>query len=52
MFSDTKLCENMGADFKQNILKSTLAFEQYEEIFQIKKDIRPINVSRKKLLQD
>lgn len=25
----------MGADFKQNILKSTLAFEQYEEIFQI-----------------
>ncbi|MDD2952901.1 MAG: DUF4435 domain-containing protein [Parabacteroides sp.] len=47
-----KLCENMGADFEQNILKSTLAFEQYDEISQIKKDIRSINVLRKKLPQD
>lgn len=46
----TKLCEKMGVDFEQNILKSALAFEQYEEISQIKKDIRLLNVLRKELL--
>lgn len=48
----TKLCENMGVDFEQNILKSALAFEQYDEISQIKKDIRLLNVLRKELPKD
>lgn len=38
----TKLCENTGIDFEQNILKATLAFEQYEEITHIKTDIQKL----------
>lgn len=44
-----KLCENTGIDFEQNILKTTLAFEQYDEINQIKKDIRLLNILRREL---
>lgn len=43
----TKLCECIGADFEQNILKSILAFEQYEEISKIKTDIGKLNALRK-----
>lgn len=39
----TKLCEGIGADFEQNILKSALAFEQYDEISRIKTDIGKLN---------
>lgn len=39
----TKLCEGIGADFEQNILKSALAFEQYDEISRIKNDIGKLN---------
>jgi len=34
-----KLCEGTGVDFEQNILKNTLAFEQYDAISRIKADI-------------
>ena len=38
------LCaENIGADFEQNILKASLAFEQYDEISRIKADIGKLN---------
>lgn len=43
----TKLCEGTGADFEQNILKSALAFEQYDEISRIKTDIKKLNALRK-----
>ncbi len=48
----TKLCGNTGVDFEQNILKSTLAFAQYDEISQIEKDIRLLNALRKELPND
>ncbi len=38
----SKLCENTGIDFEQNILKSALALEQYEEIIHIKTDIQKL----------
>lgn len=44
-----KLCEGIGADFEQNILKSALAFEQYNEISKIKTDIGKLNALRKSL---
>lgn len=44
----TKLCEGTGADFEQNILKSALAFEQYEEISRIKNDIGKLNALRER----
>lgn len=34
-----KLCNGTGVDFEQNILKTTLAFEQYAEISKIQKDV-------------
>lgn len=34
-----KLCEGTGIDFEQNIMKSVLAFDQYDEITKIKTDI-------------
>lgn len=48
----TRLCENTGVDFEQNILKAALAFEQYDEISQIKKDILLLNAFRKELPQE
>lgn len=39
----TKLCEGIGVDFEQNILKSALAFEQYNEILKIKADVGKLN---------
>lgn len=33
------LCKNTGVHFEENVLKSTLAFEQYNEISKIKTDI-------------
>lgn len=41
-----KLCEGTGVDFEQNILKSALAFEQYDEISNIKADIRKLSALR------
>lgn len=38
-----KLCEGTNVDFEQNILKGTLAFEQYDAICRIKKDIIKLN---------
>lgn len=38
-----KLCEGTAVDFKHNILKSKLAFEQYNEMQQIKDDIKSLN---------
>lgn len=43
-----KLCEGVGADFEQNILKSALAFEQYDEISRIKTDIGKLNALRER----
>ncbi|MDL2222426.1 DUF4435 domain-containing protein, partial [Parabacteroides sp. OttesenSCG-928-N08] len=34
-----KLCRGTGVDFEQNILKTTLAYDQYEEISKISRDI-------------
>lgn len=45
----TKLCENAGVDFQQNILKSSLAFDKYDEISRIKTDIHMLNTIRKAL---
>lgn len=45
----TKLCENTGVDFEQNILKSSLAFDKYDEISRIKTDIHMLNTIRKAL---
>ena len=44
----SKLCEGTGVDFEQNILKSALAFEQYDEILKIKMDIGKLNALRKR----
>lgn len=41
-----KLCENTRFDFEQNILKSALAFEKYDEINKIKSDIEKLNALR------
>lgn len=46
----TKLCEGTGVDFEQNILKSALALEQYNEISKIKTDIGKLNALRKRYL--
>lgn len=46
----TKLCESVGSDFEQNILKSALAFEQYDEISRIKTDIGKLNALQEKRL--
>lgn len=45
----TNLCENTGVDFEQNILKSGLAFDKYDEISRIKTDIHMLNTIRKEL---
>lgn len=45
----TKLCENTKVDFEQNILKSALAFDKYNEISNIKMDIHLLNTIRKEL---
>lgn len=42
-----KLCEGTGADFEQNVLKSALAFEQYDAISRIKADIGMLKTIRK-----
>lgn len=34
-----KLCENTGVDFEQNVMRSALAFGQYDEITRIRTDI-------------
>lgn len=39
----TKLCEGIGVDFEQYILKSALAFGQYNEILKIKADVGKLN---------
>lgn len=44
-----KLCENTGVDFEQNVLKSTLAFDKYNEISRIKTDICLLNTIRKEM---
>ena len=41
-----KLCENTRFDFEQNILKSALAFEKYDEINKIKSDIEKLSALR------
>ncbi|MDO4165438.1 MAG: DUF4435 domain-containing protein [Bacteroides sp.] len=46
----TKLCEGIGVDFEQNILKSALAFEQYDEISRIKTDIGKLNALKERHL--
>lgn len=46
----TKLCESVGSDFEQNILKSALAFGQYDEISRIKTDIGKLNALQKRRL--
>lgn len=48
----TKLCGNTGIDFEQNILKDILAFEQYDEISKIKKDIHLLNAFKENISQD
>lgn len=45
----TKLCTGTGVDFEQNILKSALAFEQYDEMIKIQTDIGKLNALRTKL---
>lgn len=42
-----KLCEGTGLDFEQNILKNTLAFEQYDAISRIKADIGVLKTIRR-----
>lgn len=42
-----KLCEGMGMDFEQNILKNALAFEQYDAISRIKADIGILKTIRR-----
>ena len=38
-----KLCEGTGVDFEQNILKESLAYEEYQEISKIQNDICKLN---------
>lgn len=45
----SKLCEDTAVDFEQNILKPVLAFEEYDEISEIKKDILLLKTLRKDL---
>ena len=37
-----KLCEDTGVDFEQNVMRSALAFGQYDEITRIKADIEKL----------
>lgn len=41
-----KLCEGTGADFEENILKSALAFRQYDAICRIKEDLNKLDSLR------
>lgn len=41
-----KLCKETGVDFEQNILKSALAYDEYEAIKLIKRDIKILNTIR------
>jgi len=45
----SKLCEGTGVDFEQNILKPTLAFDQYDAILKIKEDIYLLDTLPKKI---
>lgn len=45
-----KLCEGLGIDFEQNILKSILPFNGYEALYKIEKDVSILNTIRHSLL--
>ena len=46
----SKLCEDTAVDFEQNILKPVLAFEEYDEISEIKKRYSIIKDFKKRLV--